>query len=400
MLICPLSDPGYLYPAIAVAHELRRRGHTVTVLARTAVAPVLAHARLPLMPAEDHGGQGGFSVGRWRDGGPAQLRATLRAARDTGADVIVTSVLCHGPLLAAEVLDIPAIVLGLSVHLYNYAAGGAGEPQPATSRELRSRETLRYYRELRATTELPARSDPWPESPLFGAALLLRGDPVFEYPGAVLPERVHQVGPLEWEPPADRADVDAATTHLDRVGKPVVYVHLGRFFGGRTQWPWLNASFTGGPFQAVVERGRSTDPRPAPDADILLVRKPWLGPFVDRAGLVLSSGTSAPVLAALLRGRPLGLSPNGSEQPVLAAACVRAAVGAIVADPGGAAPAARLRSLWGDDGLRERAVMLGRRLAAANGASRAADLIDRAVRGSSPGESPRAERGPELSRSR
>jgi UDP:flavonoid glycosyltransferase YjiC (YdhE family) len=110
------------------------------------------------------------------------------------------------------------------------------------------------------------------------------------------------------------------------VGKPVVYVHLGRVFGGESMWPRLNAAFTDGPFQAVVEQGRSGDPAPAPGADILTVRKPWMGPLVERSRLVLTNATSAPVLAALRCGRPLAVAPAGSEQPMLAEACVRAGV--------------------------------------------------------------------------
>lgn len=379
VLLCPLSDGGYLYPALAVGRELRRRGHAVHVLGRASAASAVAEAGLVFLAAEACDGRGGYSVARWRDGGPAQFRAARHAARQTRADVVVTSVLCHGALLAAEALDIPAVVLGLSVHLWDYRSGGTDEPQPATSRAVRTRETLRYYHGLRAEVGLAPRADPWPSTPLTGAALLLAGHPRFEYPGAVLPEGVHHVGPMPWEPRADPELLAELRGHLDRVGKPVIYVHLGRFFGGRTQWPRLNAAFTGGPFQAVVEQGRSTDPAPDPDADILLVRRPWMGPLIERAGLVLTSGTSAPVLAALLRGRPLGVSPNGSEQPVLAAACVRAGVAAYVTDDPRADHAAVLRSVWRDDATRERAADLGRLLAGAGGAARAADVVERTV---------------------
>jgi UDP:flavonoid glycosyltransferase YjiC (YdhE family) len=334
----------------------------------------VADANLPFAPAESYGGRGGFSVVRWHRAGLAQCAATLRAGREIKADVVITSVLCPGVLLAAEMLDIPAVVIGLSVHLWSYRAGGGTEPQPATSRTQRTRGTLRLYDALRDEIGIAGRSRP--ANPLYGEALLLRGDPVFEYPGAVLPDRVHHVGPLTWEPAADQAEVEAVRTHLDQVGKPVVYVHLGRFFGKTTQWPRLNAAFTGGPFQAVVEQGRSTHPQPAPDADILLVHKPWMGPLIDRAGLVLTSGTTAPVLAALLRGRPLGFSPDGAEQPVLAAACVRAGVGVYFTGEPGADPPAPLRSVWRDRGVRERARKIGHRLAMADSASRAADIVE------------------------
>lgn len=381
ILLCPLSDGGYLYPAIAAGRELQRRGNSVGVLGRSAAASVVAQAGLPFAAAEDYGGRGGFSVARWGHAGLAQFRATLRAASQARADVLVTSVLSLGALLAAEVLDVPVVVLGLSVHLWRYRTGGDAEPQPAWSREQRTRETLRLYRALREETGLAARNDAWPESPLCGAALLLRGDPVLEFPGAVLPRGVQHVGPLAWEPAADRAEIDTVQTQLDRVGKPVVYVHLGRFFGGTSQWPQLNAAFTGGPFQAVVEQGRSADPQPAPGADIVLVRQPWMGPLIDRAGLVLTSGTSAPVLAALLRGRPLGVSPNGSEQPLLAGACVRAGVAVRALDHGSSAPSGVLGRAWRDFGLRERARELGRRLAATGSATRAANVIEQVTNG-------------------
>ncbi|MFE9424099.1 glycosyltransferase [Kitasatospora sp. NPDC006697] len=384
ILLCPLSDGGYLYPAIAAGRELRRRGHRVSLLGRAGAAPVAAEAGLPFAAAEEFGGQRAFSAARWGRTGLAQYRAVSRAARQTGADLLVTSVLCNGALLAAEALDLPVAVIGLSVHLWDYRAGGAGEPQYGRTRENRTAECLALYAAVREQAGLAGRPSRWPGNPLLGDALLLRGLPELEYPGAELPERVHQVGPLPWEPAADPAELAAVREQVARTGKPVVYVHLGRFFGGGSPWPRLNAAFTGGPFQAVVEQGRSTDPRPDPGADLLLVRKPWLGPLVALSGLVLTSGTSAPVLAALLRGRALGVSPNGSEQPLLSGACLRAGVAVHVPRTASPDPAEPIRRAWLDAGLRGRARALGRRLAAVKGAARAADVIERAAQPSAP----------------
>ncbi|MFD3534649.1 glycosyltransferase [Streptomyces sp. NPDC058664] len=394
ILLCPLSDGGYLYPAIAAGRELRRRGHHVGVLGRSTAGPFATEAGLPFAAAEDFGGRRAFSATWWGKTGPAQYRATLRAARDFGADLLVTSVLCNGALLAAEELDVPVVVIGLSVHLWDYRSGGGGEPHLGRTRRSRTLDCRRIYAATREETGLEGRASRWQDDPLSGDALLLRGDPDLEYPGAELPGRVRHVGPLDWEPTPDPAEVAAVGDHLARSGKPVVYVHLGRFFGGRSLWPRLNEIFTGGRFQAVVEQGRSTDPRPAPGADILLVRRPWMGPFVDLAGMVLANGTSAPVLAALVRGRPLALSPNGSEQPLLTGACVRAGVAVRVphnpsADPSTHPPAglsthpsALLERAWRDDGLRSRARALGVGLAAQGGAARAADIVERVARAS------------------
>ncbi|WP_406055553.1 glycosyltransferase [Streptomyces sp. NBC_01077] len=381
ILLCPLSDGGYLYPAIAAGRELRRRGHQVGVLARSSAAPGVAEAGLPLLTAEEFGGPRAFSATWWGETGAAQYRAILRAARETQADLLVTSVLCNGALLAAEALDVPVVVVGLSVHLWDYRRGGDGEPHLGRTRESRTLDCRALYTATREEMGLAGRASRW-DDPLLGDALLLRGDPELEFPDAELPERVRHVGPLAWEPTPGRTEVEAVGDHLARSGKPVVYVHLGRFFGGRSLWPRLNEAFTGGRFQAVVEQGRSTDPRPAPDADIVLVREPWMGPFVDRAELVLANGTSAPVLSALLRGRPLVLSPNGSEQPLLTGACVRA--GVAVRDPKTPSVdlSALLESAWRDEGLRTRARALGARLAAVDSAARAADIVERVAQAS------------------
>ncbi|MFE2105518.1 glycosyltransferase [Kitasatospora sp. NPDC059463] len=383
ILLCPLSDGGYLYPALAAGRELRRRGHRVSVLGRAGAAPFAAEAGLPFAAAEEFGGERAFDAARWGVTGLAQYRAVLRAARQARADLLVTSVLCNGALLAAEVLDVPVVVIGLSVHLWTYRSGGADEPQYGRTRENRTQETLALYAATREQAGLAPRPTPPgdaspADSPLLGDVLLLRGVPELEHPGAELPPQVHHVGPLAWEPAADPAELAAVDTALARTGKPVVYVHLGRFFGGGTPWPRLNATFTGGRYQAVVEQGRTGEARPGPDADILLVRKPWLGPLVDRAGLVLTAGTSAPVLGALLRGRPLGVTPNGSEQPVLSGALLREGAAVHLPRPPRPDPAALLDAAWHDERLREHARRLGRRLAGAEtgSARRAADLVE------------------------
>ncbi|MFJ8659803.1 glycosyltransferase [Streptomyces sp. NPDC093795] len=397
ILLCPLSDGGYLYPAIAAGRELRRRGHEVSVLCRSTAAPFVAEAGLPFAAAEDFGGRQAFSATWWGKTGPAQYRATLRAARDAGADVLVTSVLCNGALLAAEALDVPVVVIGLSVHLWDYRTGGDDEPHLGRTRASRTLDSREIHTATREEVGLAGRAPRW-DDPLPGDALLLRGDPALEYPGAELPERVRHVGPLAWEPKPDPAEVEAVADHVARSGKPVVYVHLGRFFGGNSLWPRLNEAFTGGRFQAVVEQGRSTEPRPAPGADILLVRKPWMGPLVDLAGMVLANGTSAPVLAALLRGRPLALSPNGSEQPLLTGACVRAGVAVRVPNsPSADDPSALLERAWHDEGLRGRARALGGRLAAPDSAARAADVVERVAQASA---TPKEDHEYAISRSR
>ncbi|GAA4211345.1 glycosyltransferase [Microbispora amethystogenes] len=377
VLLCPFSDAGYLYPALAVGRQLRRRGHAVFPLVRPGAAGVAGEAGFAALDAQEYGGVRAFSVAWWGETGAVQYRAVTRAAREVRADALVTSILCHGAILAAEALDLPVVVLGFAAHLWTYGRGGEGERHGgAVTRELRLLELLRLYGLTRERAGLPPRRDLRRDLPLIGSGLLLRGDPALEHPGAELPEGVRHVGPCAWEPAADPAALHRLTGQVRRVGKPVVYVHLGRVFGGESMWPRLNATFTGGPFQAVVERGRSGEPRPAPGADVVVVREPWMGPLIELSDVVLTNGTSSPVLAALMRERPLAVAPIGSEQPLLSEACVRA--GVAVGFPPGPGPAgdgvAALGTAYAG-GLGERVRELGARLNASGGAAAAADAV-------------------------
>ncbi|GAA2132987.1 hypothetical protein GCM10009760_08640 [Kitasatospora kazusensis] len=359
ILLCPLDSAGFRYPAVAVARELSRRGHSVH--------------RLPPTAGTDRAMV--FNVRQWYRHGLAQFHTIRQEARTCRADVLVTSTLCHGALVAAEVLDLPVVVVGLAAHLWPYQEGGPAEPARPVDREWRLAETFAHYEELRTAAGLTPRTGLDRQRLLSGDGLLLRGDPALELAGAALPEGIRHVGPCWWEPPAPEAELREIAEHTDRVGKPVVYVHLGRTFGGHSLWPWLNATFAGGPFQAVVDLGRSGAAEQADGTDILVVRKPWLEPLVRSAELVVTSGTSAPVLAALLNDRPLVVGPAGGEQHVLAEACLRAGVARRLEDRPGL-----LSEVAADRDLLAQVERIGGRLRRSGSQAAAADFVEETVR--------------------
>ncbi|MGW1963733.1 glycosyltransferase [Streptomyces sp. NPDC001935] len=371
VLLCPLGDPGYLYPALAVGRELRRRSHTVHVLAGPRAAPVVSEAGLDLSAATD---DAALSVAHWSVRGSEQYTEVSRAVRRLRPDVLLTSVLNHGALVAAEAAGLPVVVLGLAAHLWPYRSGGAG-PADTHDRTWRLTETLKRYRALREGAGLAPRHDRHSDTPLLGASFLLRGHPVLEPTDAELPPVVRHVGPCWWEPEPPSAEPLPDS-------KPLAYVHLGRTFGGASLWPRLNAAFTRGTYRAVVELGRSGAPEAAADADLIVGRRPWMGRLVERADLVLTNATSAPVLAALLHGKPLLVAPNGSEQQVLAAACLRAGVARRLPEPGTAAADLRaaIEETAHDVQLRARAEEIGAELTDGKSETRAADAVESAAR--------------------
>ena len=104
-----------------------------TKTALAALSALSHESRLAAFRQLVQAGPPGMSVGELRerlDVPAATLTAhlnILRAAALVRADALVTSVLCHGALLAAELLDLPVVVLGLAAHLWDYAAGGGEE---------------------------------------------------------------------------------------------------------------------------------------------------------------------------------------------------------------------------------------------------------------------------------
>ncbi|WP_367123851.1 glycosyltransferase [Streptomyces phytohabitans] len=374
VLLCPLGDPGYLYPALAVGRELRRRSHDVRVLTGTGGAPAVAAAGLDASVTAD---ATALSVAHWTVRGEAQYAEVAAEVRRSRPDVLLTSVLCHGALVAAEAAGVPVVVLGLAAHLWPYRDGP--EAPDARSRIWRLTETLKHHAAVRDAAGLAPRPGRAPDAPLLGDAFLLRGHPLLEVSGAELPPSVRHVGPCWWEPDAPPEAAPPEPLPDDR---PLAYVHLGRTFGGGSLWPRLNAAFTGGTHRGVVELGRSAPAEADPGADLVVGRRPWMGPLLARAEVVLTNATSAPVLGALLYGHPLLVAPNGSEQQVLAAACLRAGVARRLPEPdaGDGALRAAVTAAAGDAALRARAAEVGGLLADGKSEARAADAVETAAR--------------------
>ncbi|MFB7337093.1 glycosyltransferase [Streptomyces adustus] len=390
VLICPLSEPGYLYPTIPVGLEVRRRGHEATVLGSGQAAQTATAAGIPALALDDGTAQA-FSVQGWLRRQPDQYEAASTAALTVRPDVILTSIFCHGVLLAAEQLGVPVVVLGLAAYLWPYASEAAERQDISGRRTWTLNSFVRLYRQARVETGFAPCSEQQAARALLGSRYLVRGDVLLEAPGARLPDDVHQVGPCFWEPEPDRIRLSRLTRIIDDRAKPLVYVHLGNRFQDEGHWPLLNALFVDSGYQAVVELGRTGPPHPAPPAGLTPVRLPWMGPLIERAEIVVTSATSAPVLGSLVRGRPLLVAPAGAEQPLLAEACRRAGVARVLPDR--PAPAA-LTMATSDRLLRQAAQRLGDSLRSLDGPRSVADhLEDVAARSGRPPDRIRRDSG-------
>ena len=381
-LVCSLDSPGFLYPAIGLAAELRARGHEVAFVTDRGARARLAKAGFERLP---RGGRDGssFQTGSWS----LPLAIALQVGHVEHAlgklvpDLIVGQALALGPLIVRERWGLPVAVQGHATHAWPGAGGSAVAERRGAWRH---RTMLRLLNEARALARLPARQPGLGpgvlENPLLGDLFLLRSVPELDGPTAVLPGRAHHVGACLWEPgapPDDELTAWMAAARQD--GAPIVYAYHGRCFGGHDVWASLVAAAAGGALRIAAATGRM---------------EPWLeqtmaaGQFYLRrdlepsrvlrhADLMIGSATSAAVLGALSHGVPCLLLPTGDEQGELAERVERAGAGRIL-PPKAATPAVLRRSIQemlGDGSMRRQARRLERAFARFAGFAAAADLV-------------------------
>ena len=83
ILMCPLSDGGYLYPSVAIGRELRRRGHRISVLGRVLLQHPGQGALTTLVAAtSDLPGGSYVAPGGFAHRGSPEIAPPSRAARD------------------------------------------------------------------------------------------------------------------------------------------------------------------------------------------------------------------------------------------------------------------------------------------------------------------------------
>jgi MGT family glycosyltransferase len=196
-----------------------------------------------------------------------------------------------------------------------------------------------------------------------------------------LPESVQYVGPCLWHPP----DAPAAAAWLDGLPteRPWVHVSEGTLHSGD---PFILRAaaegLAGAPLEAVLTTGGHRDPEaiglgsPAPNVHV----RRWVShaELIPRCAAVVTAGGAATILSALQAGVPVVVVPTTWDKPDNARRVLEAGVGVRVS-PRRLTPE-RLRAaverVLDEPGYRAAAADAARRLAAAPGAPRAAELLE------------------------
>jgi UDP:flavonoid glycosyltransferase YjiC (YdhE family) len=379
-LFCPLEGPGFIAPAIAVARALAARGHAITFLSAAGSESMLAAAGLSALPARERR-ISPFAVASWAvpEAIVAQALNTRIAAINWRPDVIVTSQLTLGPLLAREQLEIPVAVIGLAAYLWPLG-GEVPAVDACGDDEVRWRgaDMWRIYNQARRSCGLgPIGGARFERFPLQGDLFLVQSVPELEPDVAALPSAVRCVGSLAWDPPRD-PEVDAwLTARGSRSALPIVYAQPGRAFGGSDFFEPLLAALAVRDVDLVADIGRrELAVEQSPPGSLCKGRLP-VHQVMPHAAAAIGNGHTTTVLAALAHGVPLVLFPNGSGTDDIAARCA-AAQAAVTVPPRNVTPRTvgeALDRALHDPILRRGADRLREALARTDGPARACDAL-------------------------
>jgi UDP:flavonoid glycosyltransferase YjiC (YdhE family) len=311
-LFCSFASPGFLFPMVGLALELRRRGHEVAFVSGGEAQAALDAAgieRIALPGAERRS----FQVATWHH--PLATAIDVKHL-EHGVDrfapgVLVGHQLGQAATLVRERRGVPLAVMGMLAFPWPV------EPTTASARlrgERRWRlgDNLRTLDEARALFRLPPASG-GTENPLLGDLFLLRTTPGLERELPYLPAPVRAVGACLWEPPADDAAWDALRPRLAEPEAPLLYVQPARTFGQAGFWGQLLEAVEGRPVQVVASVGRTDQPLGALPRNVLAEAHVPQGAVLPRARAAVVAPTTSAVLATLAHRVPAVVVPTGAE---------------------------------------------------------------------------------------
>lgn len=347
-LLAIFDGGGTVPPALGVAAELVRRGHTVLVLADPTVERSARAAGCAFRPwsAAPHVSsdaehkellaalEGRDPYRRLRAAGrlvgPRAMRGfaddVLAAVRDHPVDGILAEAALPGILLGAEAAGVPCAALMPNIYIRPTPGRplmGAGW-SPATNTATRVRDAVtvaaarralavaaRPLNRVRADHGLPPVREVTEQLDRC-AAVLVMTSPTFDVPAVRLPSNVRYVGPQTDDPAWATSGDDwrpDGTGPLVLVGMSSVYQNQTRVLGA------VAAALGSLPVRGVLTTGRAVEPADvACPPNVRAVRSAPHGDVLREAAAVVTHAGHGTVLKALAAGVPLVCLPMGRDQ--------------------------------------------------------------------------------------
>jgi UDP:flavonoid glycosyltransferase YjiC (YdhE family) len=311
-LFIPLSGPGYLFPAIRLAHVLEQNGHGV-LFSTTSEYTIMLETQGLKVAGVRNSGLPFLHSGDWHNPGNAQaeVRVLGRIVEQIQPDGIVTNPLVLASFVLAERYRLPLFNVAFAEYLY------PARQADDANKTWRLGAITDFYNRYRASLGLSAiTADPL-ASPLIGDRYFLRSSREL-YGDDELPARVSFIGDLYWEPPYRNHRLAGFCQRQREAGRPLVYVQIGRLFEEKHVWGQLLGFFSEMRAAFVVDVGRADyldagSPPPNCFFDAFVP----LGACAADVELVISSGQSTTCLSAIRHGKQLVCLPHSADSTEL-----------------------------------------------------------------------------------
>jgi MGT family glycosyltransferase len=412
--------PTHLHPFIAVAWEVRRRGHEVAFYTGGEGLPLVAQEGFrsfpfgaldwaPVQRTVDDLIAGRRNPSEMRrlwpkflaETVPAQVRDLEVVLANWPADALLCDIALWAPILILqERAGIPVVPLS---HVAHCILPGPDGPLPgfalprrrnglqevvaglaSLGARLVTARTRRRANQLRRQFGLAGLRTGVNEFTGTLPLYLVPSTPEFDNCRRDLPPSVRYVGPCLWEkhqgqPPPDWiAEVPGK--------RPLVLVDEGALFTREPRILQMAArGLAGLPLSAVLLAGHGRDPGRIPMGTLAgnVILKPHapLSDLLPLADALVTNGNSESVLAGLLAGRPVVVLPSIWDQAEMAWRVQETGTG-LRLSPRRATPQdlrVAVQRVLHEPAFRQNAAAMGARLAAQGGPARASDLIEELV---------------------
>jgi MGT family glycosyltransferase len=409
-LICPETS-GHLNPMATLGCELARRGHRISIFARSIVKPKAEACGFELLPVDVNereireieaglqklAGMKGFSAVKMtakllRDRAALMLRDGPERLRAAGVEAVVVDQISLAGMALADTLRLPFVIAcnSLLMHYESrvppWALGWRYRPDLVGRLRnsfgnillnLTVRSVVRVVSEFRRRHGFPGfRMD---DINGLGLAQVAQQPAFFDYPREEMPAHFHYTGPWH-EPTRDTESVPFPWEKLN--GRPLVYASLGTMLNRQHVYRAILDGCAELPVQVVLSLGQKEAKWdfPTPANAIVAPFAPQLA-LLDRASLLITHAGLNTVLEGLDRGVPMLCVPLTNDQPGVARRVEWLGVGEALnpKDADATRVQALVKKLLGG-AYREAAQKLSKQLKKNLGVIRAADIIEEAFR--------------------
>ena len=313
-------------PTLAIAHELVRRGEQVVYYMTEAFRVMVEASGARFESYQSSIGMQAPSGGLLRSpagllGALSLLRVreskqvlpqVLERLRAEQADVILYDRMCLWARLAAQILQVPVVLLNPTYASHEQPRFGpqqATEAQPGVLAMFSSVQA--GLDELCATYGLP-RIDTRTLMGHHEALNIVFLPRAFQPGGEIFDERFVFVGP------SIVPRQEAQAFQLERLeGQPMLFISLGTFYNNRPEFFKLCIEvFRGQPWQVVMAHGKSVDPAALGEIPANFLLAPYVPQLevLQRASVFVTHGGMNSTMESLYYGVPMVLVPQQIEQ--------------------------------------------------------------------------------------